>query len=226
MFVILITITYLFQISRVEINSSYAGRAYKVNVWDAEEVESAILEQTKEFNGRLDVFVANAGIPWTQGPVIEGSLKHYRDVMATNLDGVYYCARACGRIWKRQRVEGTDMFGKKLEKYSYGSFIATASMSGHIVNIPLVQTAYNASKAGVSHMCKSHLILSTTYDGDYPDFTKPILTQLKVNPWPLNGASTQGQTQYHLATSTPKFHSLLRQRRKAHGSIRFQWGKF
>lgn len=121
---------------------------------NAEEVEAAINEQVKEFGGRLDVFVANAGIPWTQGPVIEGSLEHYRDVMATNLDGVYYCAKACGKIWKRQMEEGTDMFGKKLENYSYGSFIATSSMSGTIVNIPLVQTAYNASKAGVTHMCK------------------------------------------------------------------------
>ncbi|KAH7304451.1 reductase with broad range of substrate specificity [Stachybotrys elegans] len=130
-------------------------RAYQVNVTDAEAVETAILEQTEEFNGRLDVFVANAGIPWTEGPVIEGSLELYRKVMAINLDGVYFCARAAGRIWKRQQTEGTDMMGQKLENYSYGSFIATASMSGHIANIPLVQTAYNSSKAAVIHMCRS-----------------------------------------------------------------------
>jgi sorbose reductase len=118
-------------------------------------VEAAINEQVREFNGRLDVFVANAGIPWTEGPVIEGTLELYRKVMATNLDGVYYCARAAGRIWKRQQVEKTDTFGTKLENYSYGSFIATSSMSAQIANIPLVQTAYNASKAGVTHMCKS-----------------------------------------------------------------------
>lgn len=130
------------------------GRAYKVNVWDAENVEKAIFEQALEFNGRLDIFVANAGIPWTEGPIVDGSLEAYRNVMATNLDGVYYCARACGKIWQRQKAEGTDMRGQKLENYSYGSFIATASMSGHIVNIPLCQAAYNASKAGVSHLCK------------------------------------------------------------------------
>jgi sorbose reductase len=141
---------------------TFVGRAYQVDVTDAEKVEAAILGQTKEFNGRLDVFVANAGIPWTEGPVIEGSLEHYKQVMAINLDGVYYCARAAGRIWKRQQVEGTDVTGRKLGSYSYGSFIATASMSGHIANIPLVQTAYNASKAGVINMCKISTSSSAT----------------------------------------------------------------
>jgi sorbose reductase len=134
--------------------NEHRGRAYKVNVTNADEVENAVLEQVKEFNGRLDVFVANSGIPWTQGAMIEGALDHYRDVMSINIDGVFYCARAAGRVWKRQFTEGTDAFGKKLENYSKGSFIATSSMSGHIVNIPLVQTAYNSSKAAVSHMCK------------------------------------------------------------------------
>lgn len=40
--------------------------------------------------------------------------------------------------------------------------MATASMSGHIVNIPQLQAAYNAAKAGVIHLCKflsSHVFL-------------------------------------------------------------------
>ncbi|ETS76414.1 hypothetical protein PFICI_11801 [Pestalotiopsis fici W106-1] len=130
-------------------------RAYKIDVTMADDVETAVNEQIKEFNGRLDIFVANSGIPWTKGPVIEGPLEHYRDVMSINPDGVFYCARAYGKVWKRQMCTGTDVFGNKLHNYSYGSFIATASMSGHIVNIPSVQAAYNASKAAVSHLCKS-----------------------------------------------------------------------
>jgi sorbose reductase len=42
----------------------------------------------------------------------------------------------------------------KLEGFTYGSFIATSSMSGHIVNIPQLQSAYNAAKAAVRHLCK------------------------------------------------------------------------
>ena len=36
-----------------------------------------------------------------------------------------------------------------------GSIINIASMSGHIVNIPQMQAAYNASKAGIIHMTRS-----------------------------------------------------------------------
>jgi len=35
-----------------------------------------------------------------------------------------------------------------------GSFIAAASMSGHITNIPQSQTAHNAAKAAVTHYVK------------------------------------------------------------------------
>jgi NAD(P)-dependent dehydrogenase (short-subunit alcohol dehydrogenase family) len=37
----------------------------------------------------------------------------------------------------------------------YGTIINTASMSGHIVNTPQNQAAYNASKAGVIHLTRS-----------------------------------------------------------------------
>lgn len=46
-------------------------------------------------------------------------------------------------------MEGTDLNGKKLKNFKLGSFIATASMSGHVVNIPQLQAAYNGAKAAV-----------------------------------------------------------------------------
>lgn len=87
--------------------------------------------------------------------MLDGEVAHYHKVVSTDLDSTYYCARAAGLIWRRQKKEGTDLNGKKLENYSYGSFVATASMSGHIVNIPQLQAAYNAAKAGIHHLCKS-----------------------------------------------------------------------
>ena len=41
----------------------------------------------------------------------------------------------------KQYETGLSTTGKKLQKYRAGSFIATASMSGHIANIPQLQTA-------------------------------------------------------------------------------------
>ena len=131
------------------------GRAYQVNVMNSKDVSESVNEIVKEFNGRLDIFVANAGIPWTQGPALDGQLDHYHKVVATDLDSTFNCGRACGVHWRRQKKEGTDINGKKLEGFTYGSFIATASMSGHVVNIPQLQAAYNAAKAGTIHLGES-----------------------------------------------------------------------
>lgn len=101
----------------------------------------------KEFNGRLDIMVANSGIPWTQGPMVDSELDHYNNVVQTDLDGTFYCAKAAAAQWRKQKKEGN------VQGFRYGSFIATASMSGHIVNVPQLQAAYNAAKAGVIHLC-------------------------------------------------------------------------
>ncbi|KAK3685581.1 sorbitol utilization protein SOU2 [Podospora appendiculata] len=131
-------------------------RAYQVNVNSYEAVQAAVDSIVTEFNGRLDIFVANSGIAWEGGPMLDGPLDMYKQVVGTNIDGTFYCARAAGRHWRRQRQEGTTATdGRPLEGYSGGSFIATASMSGHIANIPQAQAAYNASKAAVIHLCRS-----------------------------------------------------------------------
>jgi sorbose reductase len=132
------------------------GKAYQVNVTSFEAVSSAVETCIRDLNGRFDIFIANSGIPWTQGAAIQGELDHYRKVVTTDLDGTFYCARAAGLHWRRQKKEQTTIDGKKLEPaFREGSFVATASMSGHIVNIPQLQATYNAAKAGVIHLCES-----------------------------------------------------------------------
>jgi len=66
-----------------------------------------------EFNNRLDIFVANAGIPWTKSAILDAGKEgfdHYRTIIATNLNSVYFSAYAAGLHFRSQ---GT------------GSFIAT-----------------------------------------------------------------------------------------------------
>ncbi|KAJ9151596.1 Sorbitol utilization protein SOU2 [Coniochaeta hoffmannii] len=141
--------------SEIEQTYNVKCRAYQVNVTSWEAVESAVDRIVSEFGGRLDVFVANSGVAWEQGPMLDGGLDHYRKVTSTNVDGTFYCARAAGKHFRRQKREGTTVDGKELVGFNQGSFIATASMSGHIANIPQLQAAYNASKASVIHLCKS-----------------------------------------------------------------------
>ncbi|KAH6626875.1 hypothetical protein B0J18DRAFT_425894 [Chaetomium sp. MPI-SDFR-AT-0129] len=131
-------------------------QAYQVDVVSPAECKATIDSIVRSFNGRLDIFVANSGVAWTAGPMLDGPLDMYSKVVQTNLDGTYYSARAAGEVFRRQKQEGTDIEGRPLDPpFKTGSFIATASMSGHIVNVPQLQASYNASKAAVIHLCKS-----------------------------------------------------------------------
>jgi NAD(P)-dependent dehydrogenase (short-subunit alcohol dehydrogenase family) len=58
--------------------------------------------------------------------------------------------------WRRQKKEQTTIDGQPLvPAFREGSYVATASISGTIVNIPQLQAAYNAAKAAVIHLCKN-----------------------------------------------------------------------
>jgi hypothetical protein len=123
-----------------------------VQSWET--VRDAVDEIVTDFNGRLDIFVANSGIAWEDGPLLDGPVDKIQQVLTVNVDGTFFCARAAALHWRRQKKEGTTFDGKKLDNFTYGSFIATASMSGHVVNVPRLQAAYNASKAAVIHACE------------------------------------------------------------------------
>ncbi len=88
---------------------------------------------------QIDILVCNAGI--AQGiPAEECSDEDWLNMMAVNLNGVFWCCRAVGRhMLDRGR----------------GAIVNTASMSGMISNTPQPQSHYNAAKAGVIMLTKS-----------------------------------------------------------------------
>ncbi|BGO90134.1 hypothetical protein JCM10020v2_001770 [Rhodotorula toruloides] len=110
-------------------------KAYKCDVADYDEVTKLVNDVKSDF-GRVDVFIANGG----SGRIKDLSLEQWRKIQAVNYDSVFYAMKAVGPIFEAQ---------------GSGSFIATTSISAHIVNVPLDQSAYNASKAAVVHLCKS-----------------------------------------------------------------------
>lgn len=116
-------------------------KSYSLDVTDYEQVETIIREIESDF-GTIDTFIANAGIAWVTGSILnpESTVENWRRIFDVNVNGVYYCAKVVGEIFKRK---------------GHGSLIMTASMSGHIANVPNYQTCYNASKAAVIHMSKS-----------------------------------------------------------------------
>ena len=105
-------------------------KAYKCNVGDYANVEQLVKDVVADF-GRVDVFIANAGKTAAAG-ILDASVEDWKEVIDTDLTGVYNCARAVGYVFKAQKS---------------GSFIITASMSGHIANFPQEQTSYNVAKA-------------------------------------------------------------------------------
>ena len=116
------------------------SKAYGCNISDPEDVEKVIAQIEKDF-GTIDIFVANAGIPWTAGRTLEDEgWDNYKKVIDLDLNGVYYCAKTVGKIF---------------EKNGKGSLIFTASMSGHICNVPQLQAPYNAAKSAVIHLARS-----------------------------------------------------------------------
>jgi len=113
-------------------------KAYKCDVGNWESVSTLVADVIKEF-GQIDAFIANAGRTADAG-VLDGSVEKWNEVIQTDLNGTFHCAKAVGAHFKER---GT------------GSFVITASMSGHIANFPQEQTSYNVAKAGCIHMARS-----------------------------------------------------------------------
>lgn len=116
-------------------------KSYSVDVTNYDQVKEVVLQIMEDF-GTIDTFIANAGIAWTTGSILntESTVDSWKKVFDVNVHGVFNCSKVVGDIFRTK--------GK-------GSLIMTASMSGHIVNVPNYQTCYNASKAAVIHMAKS-----------------------------------------------------------------------
>lgn len=106
--------------------------------------------------GRLDVMIANAGIPSKAGG-LDDRLEDWDNVRAVDFDGAYYSLRAAGLVFRKQ---------------GHGVGIATASMSGHAANVPQEQTCYNACKAGVVSSLSNpiaQLTLTRSAANSYPN---------------------------------------------------------
>ena len=87
--------------------------------------------------GKVDILFNNAGMGLMATPE-DCTQEEWLRVIDVNLNGVFYCAQAFGRI---------------MIKNNGGSIINTGSMSADIINRP-EEVSYSASKAGVHLMTK------------------------------------------------------------------------
>ncbi|HCM28707.1 MAG: short-chain dehydrogenase [Treponema sp. GWB1_62_6] len=110
----------------------------KADITDPYDVDRMMEKILAEFK-TVDIAFNNAGICVNEKAEVM-SYENWKRVIDVNLNGVFLTARAAGRVMIKNRK---------------GCIINTASMSGHVVNVPQPQSAYNASKAGVILLTKS-----------------------------------------------------------------------
>lgn len=101
---------------------------------------AAMVDRMTDEMGGIDVAVCNAGIV-SVTPMLDMSLEEFERIQKTNVTGVFLTAQAAARAMVAQ--------GRG------GSIITTASMSGHIINIPQQVGHYCTSKAAVIHLTKA-----------------------------------------------------------------------
>ena len=112
--------------------------ALKCDVTNEAQVQEMVDEVVKQLGG-LDFCHANAGIA-INAPAEEMTYDQWLKIINVNLNSVFLTDTIAGRY---------------MLAHGGGSIINTASMSGHIVNVPQPQCGYNASKAGVMQLTKS-----------------------------------------------------------------------
>ena len=95
----------------------------------------AMVAQTLDKFGRIDCLVNNAGVA-DFGRIEEATFEGWREVMATNLDGVFLCSQAAFPALKDTR----------------GTIVNVASISG--LRASTLRVAYGTSKAAVIHLTK------------------------------------------------------------------------
>ena len=121
--------------------------AISCDVTNPSDVDAMVGKIVTEW-GKLDIAFNNAGI-CINVPAEEMSYEEWKKVIDINLSGVFLTSQAAGKAMIKQKS---------------GCIINTASMSGHIVNSPQPQCAYNASKAAVIMLTKSLAVEWTPYN--------------------------------------------------------------
>lgn len=101
---------------------------------------TAAFAQIHRLLGRVDALVNNAAVA-TFKPVLQTSYGEWREVMATNLDGVFLCSQAAAAL---------------MAQTGGGAIINIASISG--LRASTLRVAYGTSKAAVIHLTRQQAV--------------------------------------------------------------------
>ncbi|HCQ81707.1 MAG TPA: 2-deoxy-D-gluconate 3-dehydrogenase [Rhodobiaceae bacterium] len=125
-------------------------QAWQVNVADEAGVEAAFNETVDAF-GRVDSVFANAGIGKLAGTFAHMDTQAYRDVLAVNLDGVFFTLRAAAR----------HMIARAETGDAGGSLVGVASLAA--IEGAARNQHYAATKGAVVSMMKGIAVEHAKY---------------------------------------------------------------
>ncbi len=125
----------------LEVNTSSAARTLCVptDVSDPTAVESLFMQITAHF-GRLDLLFNNAGTGAPQMTIDEMSIAQWRQVVDTNLNGAFYCAREAFKLMRAQSPQG-------------GRIINNGSISAQVPRPGTI--AYTATKHAITGLTRT-----------------------------------------------------------------------
>ncbi len=137
-------------LDQVVAQANAAGRALAVptDVTDPASVEALFAATVKAW-GRVDLLFNNAGVGAPAVPIEELSLEHWKRVVDTNLNGMFYGIQQAFRVMKSQTPMG-------------GRIINNGSISAHAPR-PF-SIAYTATKHAVSGLTKTASLDGRKYD--------------------------------------------------------------
>jgi meso-butanediol dehydrogenase/(S,S)-butanediol dehydrogenase/diacetyl reductase len=110
--------------------------ALNFDISDPDQVKQMVREAEAGL-GQVDALVNNAGVA-DFGPIESTDFQRWRDVMATNLDGVFLCSQALTPALKKTR----------------GAIVNIASIFG--LRASTLRVAYGTSKAAVIHLTQQY----------------------------------------------------------------------
>ena len=115
-----------------------SGEAHRLDVADEAEVE-AVVGATMDRHGRIDILVNNAGLG-ARMPTLDMPIERWRHVLAVNLDGSFFCARAAGRY---------------MVAAGQGAVVNVASIMGLVGGAHYPNLAYHSAKGAIVNFTRA-----------------------------------------------------------------------
>jgi sorbose reductase len=126
-----------------------------IDVTDEAQVALAMSRAVEGFAGHgIDILCCFAGVVGCV-PSLNASGSEWRRVIDVNQTGAFLCAQAAAQHMIGKGTEAANTATATATATRSGSSILfISSISGHTVNYPQPQAAYNVSKAGVRHLTR------------------------------------------------------------------------